>query len=231
MFKLIATLLILLGLFTAPLAAAQTTTNQQCQPIYGGGETCSQAETFSVNLQIKNPQTSQYVENLTAANPNHTPNQTVMYKLIIKNVTKDALSKGTVTIVFPQDVTYVSGTGTFDQKNRKLTFPIDKLNGTETKVFFITGKVVTKPQKNNLCTFTQALGTFANKTSQDNTQFCIGTTTAPKPAARIQQATKGGLAIYPPSTTKQTPETGPEALALIGLIPTGALGVWLRRKR
>lgn len=217
-------------LLSSPLAFAQTTTNKQCQPIYGGGETCSQAETFSVNLQVKDPQAGVYVENLTATNPTYAPNQQVMYKLSLKNDTKEALSKGTLTLIFPQDVTYVSGGGTFDQKNRKLTFPLDKLNGEEAKVFYITGQVVAKPQKNSLCTFTQALGTFANKTSQDNTQFCIGTPIAKQIAPRIPQATKGGLTVYPPAQTKHTPETGPEALALFGLFPAGALGMWLRRK-
>ena len=44
------------------------------------------------------------------------------------------------------------------------------------------------------------------------------------------QTTKGGLPVYSPSTTSQTPPTGPEAFSLLGLIPAAAAGFWLRKK-
>jgi len=48
-----------------------------------------------------------------------------------------------------------------------------------------------------------------------------------------QTTTKGGLPVVSPVVTQpgqNTPPTGPEALVLAGLLPTGALG-WLLRKK
>jgi hypothetical protein len=42
--------------------------------------------------------------------------------------------------------------------------------------------------------------------------------------------TKGGLQVHTPSQTNKTPDTGPETLALIGLLPAAGIGMWLRRK-
>jgi hypothetical protein len=51
-----------------------------------------------------------------------------------------------------------------------------------------------------------------------------------KPAANsVQNTTKGGLPVYEPTKTTQTPATGPEAFALISLIPMAAGGFLLRR--
>jgi hypothetical protein len=233
MYRIIITIsgLFFLLAFNTPIALSATT--QDCQPIYGGGETCTQAQKFSINLQIKNPQNSTYVDNLSASDPNYSPGQQIDYKIVVKNNNTQTLSKGTITLVFPQLVNYVSGDGTFDPKNRKLTFSIDKLEPNQSKVFFVTGKVVTKdklpPQQGTVCTFTQVLASFDNSTSQDNNQFCIATTGSVLSASSNRTTTKGGLSVFPPAKTKKTPETGPEAWALFSLLPAGALGFWLRR--
>jgi len=59
------------------------------------------------------------------------------------------------------------------------------------------------------------------------------TNSQPTPTPRPTNAptTKGGLKVFPPTQTKTTPKTGPEALSLISLIPTAGLGFWLRRKK
>lgn len=56
-------------------------------------------------------------------------------------------------------------------------------------------------------------------------------TNSPSNTNNSGQTTKGGLPVYSPSTTSQTPPTGPEALSLLGLIPAAAAGFWLRKKR
>ncbi len=49
---------------------------------------------------------------------------------------------------------------------------------------------------------------------QDNAQLCIQKT----------------LPVFPAPTAKTTPKTGPEALALIGLIPSAIAGLVLRKR-
>ena len=63
---------------------------------------------------------------------------------------------------------------------------------------------------------------------------CAKTDNTPTPApiqnfADINQ-TKGGLPVNQPVQTTTTPNTGPEALSIIGLIPAAAAGFWLRKR-
>lgn len=48
--------------------------------------------------------------------------------------------------------------------------------------------------------------------------------------APVVNKTKGGFPILPSSPVKITPATGPEMLPLIGLIPMGLAGLFLRKK-
>lgn len=89
--------------------------------------------------------------------------------------------------------------------------------------------------------------------SQDNTRLCITqnenggtlingqnnngvtngtqpTPTTPTQNGANQQQTKGGLPVTSPTPIGETPNTGAESLALIGLLPAGAAGYFLRRK-
>lgn len=112
----------------------------------------------------------------------------------------------------------------------------------------------------SLCTINLALASVNNKTSQDTSQICVGTEATPQTqtnsfapvtkgglsTTQPSPTTKGGIAVTPNKTTtkgglpvtspaapqpgQNTPSTGPEALILAGLLPTGALGWLLRRK-
>lgn len=211
---------------------------QQCQPIYGGGESCAQAEELRINKSVKNPQDGKYVNSLSVNDPKYAASQQVSFRIEVQNISKNALSSIMLRDILPQYVVYVSGTGTFDTKSKTLSFTIDKLNPNETKVFFIEARTVNRDSypkdQGTVCVVNQAIASFDKKSSQDNTQFCIQKDAAPlqenAPTGNPSQS-KGGLPVYPPSTTTTTPPTGPEALALIGLLPAGALGIWLRRLR
>ena len=63
-----------------------------------------------------------------------------------------------------------------------------------------------------------------NNVSQDNSQFCIE-----KTAVASVVTTKGGFPVLSSVPTTSTPSTGPEALVLFGLIPTGITGLMLRK--
>lgn len=67
---------------------------------------------------------------------------------------------------------------------------------------------------------------IASKTKPSTTK---GGMPIPTPTA-VPNMTKGGQPVYPAPQSQVAPSTGPEALALIGLIPTGLGGLLLRRK-
>jgi len=67
-------------------------------------------------------------------------------------------------------------------------------------------------------------------------QYCINPTPTPAPAPagfpnqNQSQQTNSGLPVYPSSTTKTTPNTGPEDWVLPSLFLFGVAGLFLRKK-
>jgi uncharacterized repeat protein (TIGR01451 family) len=225
---------------TAGVAFAAGETNQ-CQPIYGGGESCPKVPQIEINKTVQNPETQGYVDNLSASDPKFAPTETVTFKITVKNTSDQELTKITIKDVFPNVVEFVNGVGNFDAGSRTLTIPLEKLSPNEARDFFVQAKVVAADKlpanQNVVCVINQSSITVAEKTAQDNAQFCIekGLKPEERPTTKGGQpvnppVTKGGKPVYPTTTATTTPETGPEALALIGLIPSALGGAYLRRK-
>lgn len=220
--------------------AADPITSTGCQNIYGGGDSCVQSKDFSLNKTVKNPLSNEYIDNLSSGAAQYAPGQQVPFKIVIKNTSKKDLTNIMVKDTFPKYIDFQLGSGKYDPKTRTFSFSINKLAPNESRVYFISGMVVAKDKlpsdKDLTCVINQVSGTASKSVSRDNSQFCLSknpkTTGSAKttPAVTNPPTTKGGLPVYPPTQTKQTPPTGPETLALFGLIPASALGFWLRKK-
>lgn len=236
-----------IGLFFAAVSPALASGVPSCAPVYGGGTTCAQTGSVEINKTIKDPKQNSYKDNLDQS-VYFTPNQAVTFQITIKNIGKNALQRIAVKDAFPQFVAYSSGPGNYDKASNSLTINVDKLAANESKTFTITGKVVNdnalpKNQK-KVCVVNQAFATVETRTNQDNSKFCIERSkplvtptampvvakTQPKKEVKTAATTKGGLPVHQPSQTKKTPDTGAEAFALFGLVPAGALGLYLRRR-
>lgn len=212
------------------LLATSVIADGYCQPIYGGGQTCVQAGNVAINKMVLNPKTNIFVNNLGVNDPKFAADQNITFQLIITNNGDSKLSKITVKDIFPQFVNFVSGPGSFDNNAKTLSFDVNDLNSKESKDFKIVGKVVPINQlsiNNTACIVNQATATSNGQTSQDNAQFCIEKKVQEQAAPTT---TKGGLTIYPPTQVITTPPTGPEALPLLALLPTGIAGFILRKK-
>jgi uncharacterized repeat protein (TIGR01451 family) len=199
-----------------------------CQPIYGGGQTCVTTGNIGINKTVLNPQTNQFVDNLNINDPRYQPGSTVTFQIAVTNTGSSNISRMQVSDVFPQYLTFSSGTGNFDSNTKTLTFEVDNLAVNEVRNFTILGKVVDSSQiplaqGSVVCVVNQATATNLDnnsQTGQDNAQFCI---------EKIAAVT--GFPTFPSTTTiTTTPSTGPEAFVLIGLLPTGFAGWVLRRK-
>ena len=224
----ITTFLILFTfLLPSPAFAAQT---PNCTPIFGGGPSCEYNPPISINKQVQNPGTKDYVDSLNPTDPQYTGGQTVLFKLTITNTGDSAVNNLEVTDVLPQYIDYTKGQGTYDAATRSLKFEIEQLKGKEAKVYFIEARVAPSNRlpdaQQARCVINQARVTANNKTSYDNSLVCLAKTTA---APTNPPTTRNGTRVFPPSTTRTTPGTGPEAWALAAMIPMGAFGVWLRR--
>lgn len=208
---------------TLPLKSFADTS---CQPIYGGGQTCVTTGNISINKTVLNPQTNQFVDNLSINDPRHQPGFITTFKIAVTNTDDANISRIKVNDVFPQYITFSSGPGNFDNNTKTLTFEIDNLKSNETRAFTILGKIVDSSlipinQGSVVCVVNQATATNLDnnsQVSQDNAQLCI------------EKIASSGFPVIPATNITITPSTGPEAWGLISLIPTGLAG-WFLRKR
>lgn len=205
-----------------------------CQPIYGGGQTCVQTGNLVVNKKVIDPKTGNLVDNLGVNDNKFGPEGVVTFQIAVTNTGNGKINRIQVKDIFPQFVDFAAGAGNFDGGSKVLSFDVNDLNPNETRTFNIVGKV-TKAEnlpgdRSTVCVVNQAIGTTNDgQTSQDNVQMCIEKNAQVTPTTTVVE-TKGGLKVFPPQKTFTTPSTGPEALPLIALLPTGALGAFLRRK-
>lgn len=227
-------LFVVAALFTLALLVKPAFADTTCQPIYGGGQTCVQTGNIVINKTVQNPNSGGFVDNLGVNDPKFGPDQTVTFQLTVTNTGGSTLDKVTVKDTFPQFVSFLSGPGTFDANSKTLTFDVTSLAANETRTFTVSGKVAASndlpSDQMTTCVVNQSKAIAGNQTSQDNAQFCLQKPGIAQPTPTQAPTTKGGLPIMQPQPVKTTPPTGPEALALIGLLPAGLFGALLRKK-
>lgn len=218
------------ALFTASAVTAQASVyggyGVPCNSsygVYGGGETCVSRGNLVINKTVKNPTTGEFVDNLSETNDaKFGPNDTITFQLTVVNTGGQNFSTVTVTDTLPSYLTFVSGPGTFDSNNSKLTFKIKDLGAGESRTYTVTTKVAKSvpndPAVNCVVNHAEATSDTDNGSASDVAQVCL------------QNTTKGGFQVLGTPVVKQTPATGPEMFGLIGLIPAGLSGLILRRK-
>lgn len=210
------------------LLTASALADVVCQPIYGGGQTCVQVGNIVINKQVQHPKTNDFVDNLSVNDPKFAPEQLVNFKITVVNTGSTMISSVNIQDLFPQFVNFAAGAGSFDSNAKKFSFSIQNLNPGEQRTFVISGKIVANDQlpsdKAIVCVVNQVTASSDSQRSQDNAEFCIQRDLVAAPT------TKGGLKVFPQPTVATTPSTGPELLPLLALLPSGALGFFLRKK-
>lgn len=220
------------GLMSLSSFVSTVNADTSCQPIYGGGETCVQVGNLSIDKTVKNPSTGSFVDNLNINDPKYSPSSTVTFQITVTNTGSGNISKTTVKDTLPGYVTFVSGPGSFDADSKVLTFEINNLGAGKSQTFTLEAKTADQENlptdQNVTCVVNQAKATSEKMESSDNSQFCIEKSTEETPKGGT--TTKGGKKVFPAPKVVKTPDTGPEMLALVGLIPMGVGGLILRRK-
>lgn len=204
-----------------------------CQPIYGGGQSCLTTNNIIVNKTVLNPQTNQYVDNLSINDAKYQPGFVVSFQISITNTGNTNVSRVDIRDIFPQYVGFGSGPGNFDTNTNALSFGLTDLAPNETRKYGIVGRVLNSEQisvtpGSVVCVVNQAIAIVDGKNvSQDNAQLCIEKTIAAIAPTTIM--TKGGFPVLSSVPTTTAPKTGPESLALFALVPTGITGLMLRK--
>lgn len=217
--------LTLSGLMFGAIFMPQTV-SAECTQTYGGSQSCTSSNAFSVEKMVLKPGTSDYVDNLSINDPKYSPSNTVSFKIIVKNTGSSDISKLTVSDKFPQFISFATGNGNFDSNTGTLSFDVTNLKAGEVRTFIVTGKLadanLMPSDQGIICLINQAQATDTNgATNTSNSQFCVQKSVLGTSQPQVF-TTKGGL------TT--TPATGPEMLPLMALIPGGLGGLLLRRK-
>ncbi len=200
-----------------------------CQPLYGGGQSCVTNFAFTINKMVQVPGKGggQYVDNLGVNDPKYSPSQNVNYQIIVTNTGSQTIPTINVTDTFPQFITFVSGVGNFDKDTKVLTFNVSNLEAGKSVTYTLTAKTAdanTLPNEGVICNETvknnvQGIDNNGGVDS-DSSQICV--------QKNVLGATPPPVLPTPKITS--TPATGPEMVALLALIP-GALGGLILRKK
>jgi hypothetical protein len=210
-----------------PTVLANTSADQNCQPIYGGGQRCEDKNHF-IDKKVKNPTTGNF-EDSVSTNASFTPGSDVMFQITVINPTNTTISRMQVQDKFPaRYVKFIAGSGKFE--NNTLSYEITDLKPGEARTTTISAKIAASNELPNdmgtTCVVNQAFATVDNVTKQDDASFCI----EKQVLGAKTPTTKGGLKVFPAPKPVRTPATGAEAIALFGIIPSALTGLLIRKK-
>lgn len=211
--------------FAAPAVLAAGTST--CQTIYGGGQVCQNQVQFTINKLVQSPtKGGNFVENLTVNDPRFSPSQNVNFKIVIQNTGTNDITNLSVVDQFPQFVTFVSGVGNAPVGASQINFVVGSLPKGQKTEFIITAKIADAgnlPSNQAInCVTNNVTATATDGTqASDNAQLCI--------EKSVVVATPTPEILAKPMV-KNIPATGPEMDVLLGLISSGALGFYLRKK-
>ena len=208
-----------------------------CESSYGGygQQTCDRVD-FIIDKKVADPITvgkktvnpSNYQDNFAINNNKYVPGQEVPFQITIKNTGTKTLKDVVVKDTLPEHVTPVSPKDNYNKDTRELTIKVGTLKANETKVVEITVKLNAAdklPDQSQFCLTNKATAYAEDKNVSDESQFCVE-----KEKVGGPDTTKGGLPVHDAPNVKETPPTGPAALALIPLMGSGIAGFILRRK-
>lgn len=212
--------------FVASIAISSSTSAAgRCEIIYGGGEVCPPSLNLTIDKKVQTPNKgSTFVDNLSVNDQRFAPNSPVTFQIEVKNTGDKKIDKIEVTDEFPQHLTFETGVGNYDAEKRVLSFTVTNLEPGKNAVYTIvarTAKSENLPSDTPVTCVVNRVKAIANSQGivTDASQLCIEKSITPD-APMIKPAPKAVT----------TPPTGPEALTLLALIPSGIIGTFLRKK-
>lgn len=201
-----------------------------CQVIYGGGEVCPTSSQFSLDKKVQSPtKGGGFVDNLGMTDAKFAPDNQVVFKIIIKNTGEKNIDTLTITDTLPENVVFRTGAGVSNSDNKTVTYTIKNLPKGESNEQNIVVTVLSYDQLPKdqaiICLTNNVKATDNNgNIANDSAAFCIEKPITQVPIKNIPE-------IFTKVPPKSIPNTGPEMLPLLGLIPAGITGLFLRKKK
>lgn len=156
-----------------------------------------------------------YVDNYSSSDPRFKPEDTVFFRLKVKNTSSEKLYSVTVKDYVPSYVEPIEGPGNYNSSTRTIEFNAGDFNVNEEKTYYLKMRVVKQSSlpadKGVFCVVNKA-GAYNDKASDEDTaQFCIEKQVP---------------------STPTTPKSGPEfGLALLaGELAAVAAGIYLKKR-
>lgn len=205
---------------TSSLAASQ-----DCQTVYGGGEAC--LPYVSVRKLVQKPGSKEFVKNLSENDPQYTPESFVTFKIVVKNLSNEAMQSIEVIDTLAPILHFIAGPGNFDQTNKTLTFTLGNVEKQETIEFDITTQITTEDllpnQEGPLCMTNVVKVSEKGKTSSDTSTFCVEKKGVASPTAAATQ-------VLGVASAQTTPATGGNLLSLMALLPAAVAGFFVMKR-
>ncbi len=193
--SLIVATLIISSLFVAPSVLAQYVPPAQPTP----------NSKLLINKKIFNPQSQQFVDNLTRDQFLFIPNQAVDFQLEVTNTGNQDLSNLEITDKLPGELAFVSG-GSIN-KGGQIHFSINKLAPGQSQTFLLKTKVnVNQDMTGIVCPVNLAEVRTGSLLDQDTSTLCIQQNIN-KQVPPVEQLPKTGLPLI--------------AWSLVGFLPAG----------
>ncbi|MBI2029147.1 DUF11 domain-containing protein [Candidatus Gottesmanbacteria bacterium] len=223
------------GLFLGSLLfASNVIADSGCTPIYGGGVTCPKRGEMIVDKQIKYSRVEKggnvesWVDNITEFDVRKfKPEEEIEFRIFVRNTGGAMIDEITVTDIWPEFVTFISGPGEYTKDqgvNGAVKFKINNLADGESREYHFTGRVykaenIPNPIRCDLVNRVQ-ISASGDRFNEDIAKFCI------------QRGDKviTGKKVIPP--VKEIPSTGPQevVLSFAALSSVLGAGVVLRKK-
>lgn len=210
-------------------AAGSAVGTSNCQVVYGGGEVCNTPIKFTINKMVQVPGKGggNFVDNLTVNDQKFFAGQEATFKIVIQNTGDNDISNLNVVDTLPDFFTFKSGTGNFNASNRTLTWDTGKIAAGQSLEYRVVLTVLSDDKlpvnQGVTCLINSARATEASgATAEDSSQACV--------QKQVITTTTTTPTIFGQVPVKSIPNTGPELYSLIGLIPMGAAGVFLKKK-
>lgn len=223
--KIFATTLIA-GAFLANASVINAAGTSQCQIVYGGGQVCQQQVKFTIDKKVLQPtKGGTFVDNLTVNDTHFQPGSDAAFQITVTNTGDTTINQLTVVDTLPTFLTFISGPGNFNSANNTITYTINSFapGATDQQTFVTRIADQSKFDKNqtvNCLTNSVNVNDNNGTSATDTSGLCVETPLATVPAPKV-------FSSIPP---KSIPNTGPEMLPLLGLIPVGITGFALRKK-
>ncbi|MBI3620300.1 DUF11 domain-containing protein [Candidatus Roizmanbacteria bacterium] len=118
-----------------------------------------------------------YVDNLSPSDPRFRPDQTVYFRIKVKNTSTTFLNNIVVQDFVPFFIRPIDGPGSFNAATRTITFPAGDLAAGEEKFYYLKMQLVSQNQlpadKGLFCIINRVKVTNNRVGDEDSAQFCV----------------------------------------------------------